>query len=212
MTSNKRLTVSILVLALVLTSCNIRVAKTPAPGSESFSEHSYVDLQPGWRIRVVTPITKSGTFNVTTQPTLGDGSGLSLKTSEDFLGYETSYYVVNARQGGDISIRFVQAEVNRGGKRSRRSRPIAMLFQLPEHVKFVRILYLVRVSPADHNQGILAAPTLKQLEGLTAKVQSDPEHGCEIALQSFCAWVPMGISVQPQKRDPQESKEWVPAA
>jgi hypothetical protein len=85
------------------------------------------------------------------------------------------------------------------------------LFDLPSDARFVRLLFETRVTPTDHDQGIVAAPTMEKLEALTAKVQADPGHNCTANPQSFCSWVPIGIVVQPEERSPRHSKQWIPA-
>src|ERR1700736_415606 len=45
-------------------------------------------------------------------------------------------------------------------------RPLVSLSQLPDDARFVRLLFLTRVSSADHDQGTLAAPTMQRLEAL----------------------------------------------
>src|SRR5437764_528004 len=53
------------------------------------------DLQPGWRIRVVIPLTKSGKYKVETSTTQTSGNTIELKASDDLLGYEEDFYEVN---------------------------------------------------------------------------------------------------------------------
>lgn len=167
--------------------------------------------QPGWRVRAVTPITKSGVSTFATEAVEANASSLSTKASQDFVGYEISYYAVNTRPGGGIFIRFSSAEVKKDGKTSQEPRPSVLLFDLPSDARFVRLLFETRVTASDHDQGIVAAPTMEQLEALTTKVQADPEHHCTASPQSFCSWVPVGIVVQPEERNPQHSKQWIPA-
>jgi len=210
-TSTTRLLISA-AAGLTLASCAVRSPNNPPPSTLNLArEQAFINLQAGWRIRAITPITKSGTFRVTTESVQANGSELSLKTSKDFVGYEVSYYAVEDQHEDRIRIRFVSAEVTKNGTKTRQQRPLVSLFQLPDDARFVRLLFLTRVSSADHDQGILAAPTMQRLEALTAEVQDDPEHNCAANPQSFCTWIPIGISVQPEARDPRHKKQWVPA-
>lgn len=196
---------ALMAAAVALSSCAGRRATAP---HHDFAAAGFVDLQPGWRLRVVTPITKSGAFTVVDSSVKADAGGLAVKASDDFVGYEISYYSVESRPGGGISIRFASATLNREGKKSKVARPHVELFRLPPQERFARLLFLTRVSPADHDQGIVAAPSLEQLRALTTRVQSDPERNCTPDPEEYCAWVPVGIAVQPeQKRD----GKWVAA-
>ncbi len=86
-----------LAIATPLTGCADRTIQS-AP--EALVERSYVDLQPGWLVRVITPILKSGNFKVQLHETAGSGNSRVLTTGDDFLGFETSYYAVKAHEQG----------------------------------------------------------------------------------------------------------------
>lgn len=49
-------------LSAALTGCSLREPRATAQVMQPQANRSYVDLEPGWRIRVVTPILKSGKF------------------------------------------------------------------------------------------------------------------------------------------------------
>lgn len=195
-------------VATLLVSCATRRAAAPV-AQHDYAAAGFVDLQPGWRLRVVTPITKSGTFNVVSSAVSKDAGGLAMKTSDDFIGYEISYYSVVSQPGGSLAIRFASATESRQGKTTRVAHPRAQLFELPAQERFARLLFLTRVSPADHDQGIVAAPSFEQLKAVTTRVQADPEHNCTPEPQAFCTWVPIGIAVQPEQKG--EHGKWVPA-
>ena len=195
----------------VLVACAARKPETAASSPPVSMERGYVDLQPGWRIRVVTPVTKSGRFTVVTSSPEAHGNVLSLKADSDFVGYEISYYAVQGRPGGGIPIRFTSATITSAGKKSGHGAPLVRLFELPADARYARLLFLTRVSPADHDQGIVAAATRQGLEDVTARVEADPEQSCTVAGQEFCAWIPLGIAVQPEKRDAHTSQAWRPA-
>lgn len=205
-----RILLSVAVLVL-LSSCAAHRRPPAAPQNESAVARGYLDLQPGWRIRAVTPVTLSGTFNVAAESAETSGNILVIKAPKDFVGYEVSYYSVDARPGGGISIRFASAEVTKAGKATRASHPLVQLFTLPPDMRFARLLFLTRVSPADHDQGVVAAPTAESLEAITEKVLADPERNCASNTAAFCAWIPVGIAVQPEKRRPDRKHDWVPA-
>jgi len=170
-----------------------------------------VDLEAGWRIRVVTPITRSGTFQLETAPTEYSGPTVSIDSGNDFLGYEVAFYAVAPRQSDGVAVSFVSAERIIGGATTKQASPQVHLFDLPENLRYIRLVLLTRLSQADHNEAILAAANVSDLEDLTEKLQANPEMNCRRETVSICSWVPIGISVQPERRDSQRRHQWVPA-
>jgi|SRR5215831_2360985 len=185
---------SVLFLACILMGCP---ARRPRPGwadvAPPRASDSYIDIQPDWRIKVITPILKSGEFLIDSQ------YSKSSKVGPDFVGYEVAYYAAQPRPGGGVSMHFSSAELFRDGKGTRTPRPTFPLFKFPPDMAFVRILFLTRVSEADHDQGILAARSLAELDDLTRRVERDPEQNCTTAEVAICSWVPLGIAVRPQE-------------
>ena len=61
------------------------------------------------------------------------GRDIAFTTSDDFVGYETSYYAVKERNGGGVRIVFMSAWVTENGKTTRRPRPIVPILtcQIP---------------------------------------------------------------------------------
>jgi hypothetical protein len=196
-------------VAATLTGCAVR---TPHEGTSAFIDRSYVDLEPGWRIRVVSPILKSATFKVQTEEAPTSGATIALKTTDDFVGFETDYYAVNAPNGHGSLIEFSSAEVKRNGRRIKRPQPLLPLFEFPERVHYVRLLFLTRVSKTEHDQAILGASSLAELDTLTRRVEASPVENCKMQPEGICSWVPSGISVQPEKRTAETGKTWIPAS
>ena len=196
-------------VAVALTGCAVR---TPHEDRGPFIDRSYIDLEPGWRIRVVTPILKSGAFKVQTEQAQTSGSTVALKTADDFVGFEIDYYAVKASREHGSLIEFSSSEVKRNGKRTKRSQPLVPLFGLPERVHYVRLLFLTRESQTEHDQAILGASSLADLDTLMRRVESSPAENCKMQPEGFCSWVPDGISVQPEKKTVETDKTWVPAS
>jgi hypothetical protein len=161
----------------------------------------FIDLQPGWRIKAYTPILKSGGY----LPALVDegqsGGSVRLSTPADLVGYETSYYSVKRRedQGANeqgVKVAVTSVLLTKDGKATRRQQPALQLFDLPETARFVRLLYVVRVSGADHDMAIVAAATPGALDELTRAIGSNPAESCVVGGLGYCKWVPKGIGVQ----------------
>jgi hypothetical protein len=157
---------------------------------------------------VVTPILKSGGYVLQSAVESTGGNTVTISAGDDFLGYETAYYAVTARHG----VEFLSAEIARDGKGTAQQRPLVPLFQFPHSVRHVRLIYLVRVSRADHDMAVAAARNIEDLEALTQRVEADPTAACHAGSGAFCAWIPAGIAVVPEiRRMIGGAVEWVPA-
>jgi hypothetical protein len=195
-------------LLVALNGCASRTARIPANPAPAAGPRYYVDLEPGWRLRVVTPILKSGGY----KPKLeGEPGATTLKTGADFLGYEIAHYAVEARSRSGERLVFTAAEVHNKDGVVAAVRPIVPLFRLPDKARYVRLIYLVRVSEADHDMAVVAANKRDALDPLTARVRAHPET-CRSRRGIFCAWIPDGIAVTPEMRDTAAGAEqWAPA-
>ena len=192
--------------ALALAGCAARKAPAPANTVQPIGP-SYIDLQRGWRLRVVTPLLKSGGFRLAATAQTASGNTLTLSAGDDFLGYELAYYAVKA-----CGVQFVSAETTRGGHTTPQPQPVAHLFQLPRGIRHVRLIYLLRVSQADHDMAVAAAKDMDALQALTRRIEANPADGCRSGPDAFCAWIPAGIAVVPQFRETTDGGvEWVPA-
>jgi hypothetical protein len=198
-----------LVLACLLTACAPRRVQVPIQAAAEPS--TYIDLQPGWRLRVVTPILRSGGYRLQPVDQQADGDTIAVSTGTDFLGYETAYYAVRAR-GRGVRVEFSAAEISQDGKTAMQPKPVAHLFQLPRNARHVRLIYLLRTSQADHDMAVVATRELDALATLTHQVQTDPSSGCRSDRAGFCSWIPAGIAVRPEiQKDVEGVNQWVPA-
>ncbi len=201
-----------------LTSCAVRtrpasagsakpVVSAPAP-----QPGTYIDLQPDWRVRVVIPILKSGGYVPKELATETVGQTVTVDTGGDFLGYEIAYYIVQRRRGGGVRIEFASAESTRNGVTARETKSIAPLFQLPSSARYVRLIYLIRVSQVDHDMAVVAARDIGSLNALTLRVQAKPGEVCRDGRDEFCSWVPQGIAVRLEvERNFEGVTTWTPA-
>ena len=206
-----------LVIVLAFSACvrHKTLVRSPA-GGVSPDTAAFIDLQPDWRVRVVMPLTKSGTYlvNPTREQKAAAASGgldMTLSANRDFIGYQTSFYSVQSRVGTGVRIRFVSAEDTKKGVTVPQARPRLMLFALPRRAKYVRLVYLARASRADHDMAIVAASARDLLESFTRNVQANPRT-CVNSEHTFCSWVPAGIAVQPEiPRHVNGAIAWEPA-
>lgn len=178
-----------------LCGCSARPPRASA--TPAINHPDCVDLQRGWRVRVVTPLTRSGKYTVETKAVAVEGNSIEVKASDDLLGYEEDFYGIKRTQSG-IAIRFKSATVHLVNGKASREEPALALFGFPQTIAFVRLLFLTRESRADYDGAILAASSLAELDSLTRAVEADPGRNCAPHGQSICRWIPLGISVQPQ--------------
>ncbi|HYO84359.1 MAG TPA: hypothetical protein VES20_23345 [Bryobacteraceae bacterium] len=178
------------------------------------SSGTFVELHPGWRLRVITPLLKGGGYRLGNvlekQVSSGPDAPVTLSASE-FLGMETAWYSVERRLNEPgVRIRLAAAEVAVDGKIEKREQPVAKLFDLPADARRVRLLYLTRVSAADHDMLVLAAPSVRELDELTQKVQRDPASSC--STNPYCSAIPGGIAVRAEMPVVADgSLRWYPA-
>ncbi len=164
----------------------------------------YVDVGPEQRLKVVGPILREGAppgasaiSSPGAQVAGNDGTlTVTLRTSKDFLGYETAWFGIQAlagRPGARIVV--LSAEDNVEGKLTHPSKPQLDYFQFPADAAFYRLFYLTRISRADHDIAVLAAPTQAELEELTQRFAADPEICATIA--GRCILIPRESAVVP---------------
>lgn len=200
-------------VALLAASCALQNVPPPAEAPPPRSWY-WVDLHAGWRVRVVTPVTRSGGYLVVANPHVGNGESstqvqmmrsapgaatVNLKAAKDLIGYEVSLYSVKSQSGGGVRVTFRSAVINNGGKKAAQPRPVFPMFKLPGDDKFLRILHLGWGSSGDHDAAILAASNPNILDVLARNVALD-HSACIIGRDSFCSWVPAGIAVIPEHK------------
>ncbi len=128
------------------------------------------------------------------------------------MGYETAYYAVTPGRSGALRVEFISAEITKDGETVKERHPYPWRLRLPARASFVRLVYLRRVSQADHDMAVVAAADRLTLDALTRQVQTEPTSACRAGVNSFCTWVPAGIAVRPERRgSPTDPESWVPA-
>ena len=131
---------------------------------------SYLDLRPGWRLRVVTPLLRSGGYRLTPNVQQSGTNTMTVSAGKDFMGYETSYYLVRKKRWAGLGIQFLSAETTRNGVTRAELNPRVKLFQLQRRRRYIRLIYLRRASRSDHDMAVLAADDATVLADATAPV------------------------------------------
>lgn len=182
------------VSSALLPGCARRAA--PIAAVPTAASRDFVDLRPGWRLRVVTPLLKSGGFKLQTFVTQVSGNTVTLSDGGELQGYETAFYEVAAHPGGGVRISFASAEVTKQGVSVPQPRPVVPLFDLPPRARFVRLVFLTRISQADHDMAVLAAHDLAAVDRLAAEIQANPRACVSAGRDHYCGWIPAGIAVR----------------
>jgi hypothetical protein len=196
-------------LLTALSACSPKLVRLTTP---AVSGASFITLQSGWRLRVVTPILKSGGYQLHAAKPVEQGNTVTLEAGSDFTGYETAYYLVAPATGDRISLEFTSAEVTKDGKTSPQPNPLVPLFQDRKPIRYIRLVYLKRSSRSDHDMAVIGAQRPDLLESLTGEVENGGNENCRTEKRVFCSWIPAGIAVRPEiLKHVDGEPRWVPA-
>ncbi len=179
-----------------IVGCSPKDVRVPTAATPS--DNSYMDLKPGGTLRIIVPLLKSGGFLPAVGAQQSNGQTISLSAA-NLIGYEASCYVITGKSGGAVRLKFKSAEMSRDGRTVPEPNPPALPFKLPRRTAHIRLIYLVRVSQADHNMAIVASKDLDALNAFTSKLKQSPSI-CDEGRELFCAWVPAGVAVRPEAR------------
>ncbi|MGH9640382.1 MAG: hypothetical protein ACRD3Y_09995, partial [Bryobacteraceae bacterium] len=192
----------------LLSAC-VRRPKPLAPAPpKPVNPSAYVDLVPGCRLRVVTPLFASGTRKCALAKLLSEtGSSTTLKAPPGFVGYETAYYLLKPRSDHrGSSITFQYATTTKSGVVTRENRLRKQLFHVPRDIRFFRLAFLIRESRSDHNMALVGTYRKDILNDWTAAILADP-GACANHRRRVCLWIPAGIAVRPEIK---KASGWTP--
>ena len=210
-TSSKSVSLGLILIAVSFGGCHRqKLMPAAAPGS-LVSTKSFVDLQPGWRLSLVTPMRRDSATEVWRygQPGIktDSASGLNITISmspDSQFGFERSVYAVQARGlAWQESVRTLE------GKEERALEPILKLFSKPAKMQSLRLLFLTRASDLNYNTALISAPTPAAIEALTLAVRANPDQACQAGKAQTCIWIPPGVAARPEK--PAANGSFIPA-
>jgi hypothetical protein len=136
---------------------------------------------------------------------------MTLSAGKDFMGYETSYYLVRKNRWAGLDIQFLSAEATQDGMTRAEPKPTVKLFQLPRRRRYIRLIYLRRVSQSDHDMAVLAVDNAAVLTDATKQVQMDAST-CHDTHELSCSWVPAGIAAIAERlKDVNGTEKWISA-
>lgn len=147
----------------------------------------YLDLRPGYRLRVVSPILREGvrTAEVVVDKVESAPGGLAItaRSSADLLGYETAQFVVGP---GGFEPQGAEARVDGVVTRSAASR--FRHFAFAPEARLFRMLFLTRRSDADRDALVVAARSEAEMERATRELNEAPGRCDAWEEGSFAVW------------------------
>ena len=164
--------VAVFVLS-ALAACSRKVVNKP-PTPDIAPENAYFDLQPGSKLRIVLP----------------------LKSDQAQPSFEIAHYAIAGHRGRRVQLEFLSAEIANNGRMVSEPHAPILPFGFLDKPAYIRLLYLQRLSEADHNMAVLAADRMTILEEATKQIRADPAR-CTTADKIFCSWVPPRVAVRP---------------
>jgi hypothetical protein len=138
-------------------------------------------------VAVIIPILRSGTYILPSLRAQTTSGSERVEAGPDFLGYERDFYHVK-RDGNGVRLRFCRGEVWSDG------RARVSVFRGIER-SHVRMVFLRRVSQADHDMAIVSSSDPSKLDEMTRDVTLRAE--CRNGTNGMCVWVPTEIPVRP---------------
>jgi hypothetical protein len=123
------------------------------------------------------------------------------RVSQNWTGRGRLSVITRAIGGSNrrVLLEFVSAAETKDGKSTPLSNAPRLPFELPRRSQYVRLVYLVRVSRADHDMAIVASKHLDRLNAFTTRLIENPES-CKPTVAISCSWVPAGIAVRVEHR------------
>ncbi len=176
--------------------CSRRIVPLSQAASVAPKDNSYIDLAPQWGLSIIMPLFKSGGTLPTLTAQQSKGNTISY-SAPDLIGYQTAYYEAAGTRSGAVRLKFWSAAITKDGKTVVQLKPPTLPFPLPKGPQYIRLVYFVRVSQADHNMAIVASKHLETLNTFTRELETNPDR-CSQSGNVFCSWVPPGVAVRPE--------------
>ena len=103
---------------------------------------------------------------------------------------------------------FVSGTLTVDGKPSPETAGMGWKIDMKNPFTVARLIYLTRLSDADHNMAVIAAADAAAVDRLTRAMQANPDQACTSTGESFCTWVPPRVAVLAERMTP--AGKWEP--
>ena len=160
-------------------------------------ETGYVDLGPENRLQVDSPILREGTPPDAPVIESAKITGLTVevKTSANFLGFETAWYAIRPKPAGTgFSIVPISAERHIQGTVTPAPAPAANYLHFPPEASFYRLFY--KAEQGTMKIMVISGATREELDGRTQAIAADP-GACERFTREICILIPKGVALNP---------------
>ena len=162
-----------------------------------------VDIGPNVRLQLAGPIMAEGTapdapiIDAASASVSGTGSTLNLdmRSTGNLLGYETSWYSVQAKSHSPgVSVTPLSAERHINGQTERVPMPLHNYFQSLTGASFYGLFY--KGGQSDFTALIVGAGTKAELDRRTGMLETGPAS-CEALNNEMCVAIPKRVGVNP---------------
>lgn len=154
------------------------------------------DIVPPVRLQVVSPVLRDGeALDARLIDTSGNGNSLNitLKSSDNLIGYETALYAVRPKASGiGFNIVPLYAERHIQQATERRAQPDTNYFQFAPDAAFYRLF--VKSGQTDFTALAIAAPTRVELDRLASMLDGGAAS-CESLTRAKCIAIPRRVAV-----------------
>jgi len=161
-------------------------------------QNGQVDIAPPVRLQIVSPILRDDAApDASILDTSGNGNILTitLKSSDNLIGYETAWYAARARTGGaGFTIARLYAERHLKDTTERREQPATNYLQFPADAAFYRLFY--KSGQTDFTALVVAAPTRAELDRRTA-ILDTASASCDKLNGNLCVAIPRRVAINP---------------
>jgi hypothetical protein len=157
-----------------------------------------VDIAPPVRLQVVSPILRDGVASdAPILDTSGNGNSITvtLKASDNLIGYETAWYAAQPKaSGAGSTIEPLYAERHLKDATERRAQPAVNYLRFPAEAAFYRLFY--KSGQTDFTALVVAAPTRAELDRRTGILDTDAAS-CDKLNGELCAAIPRRVAINP---------------
>jgi hypothetical protein len=161
-------------------------------------ESGQVDIAPPVRLQVVSPIFRDGVeSDAPIFDTSGDGATLNvtLKSSDNLIGYETAWYAAQpGTDGTGFIIAPLSAERHLKDATEHSAQPATNYLQFPPDAAFYRLFY--KSGQTDFTALVVAAPTRAELDRRIG-ILSGSGASCGQLQGEMCVAIPRRVAINP---------------
>jgi hypothetical protein len=154
------------------------------------------DLAPPVRIQVVSPIVRDAAapiLAVTTATETATGLDLSVRTTDNLIGYETALYAVQPKTAGPgYSITALSADRHFDREIEHGTQPATNYFDFPPDAAFFRLF--VKSGQTDFTALVLAAATRADLDSGSALLDAG-SSSCDKLPTARCIAIPRRVAI-----------------